>query len=137
MSEIVGWETEDVGADALLASNLPQNFAASVKGSLATGTSTLTINVLRNLRPDRFIIPAAAGPGVSISDIKIGTTTLNASSGDFPGEGFGPLAVGTSMRCTVTATPSLAIYVTLNNHSGAAITNFSVGVVGPSADPTV
>jgi hypothetical protein len=134
MTEIIGWDSE-VGADDLRADKLPQNFAATSLVTVAASASgqVLELSPLRVIRPDRIVCDRTQAASLTLDDVKIGTVSLNASTGKMPMDAFSPDAVDTSMRCTQTATPSLHIFFTVSNKTAAAITNVSIGVIGPSA----
>jgi hypothetical protein len=148
MQEIVGYEDivgEDDGNDVisgaqgqkLLAKNLPQSFVG-VPLTTITASSTgqsIAVPVLRNIRPDRLVIDRVQAASALVYDIRIGTVSLNASSNPVPGDMFAPDAVGTSIRCTETATPSVGITIIIGNRTATAITSISCGFIGPSTKP--
>ena len=142
MSEIIGWDigAEDIVGDdsgAVQAKNLPQNFAATpVHASLAAaGTVTLELTPLRVIRPDRIVFDRVKALSLVLTDVKIGTVSLNASTGACPADAFSPDAQGTAMRCPVQASPSLHIFFTITNPTAVAVTNISIGIIGPSLTP--
>lgn len=144
MTQIVGWDnygSSEVGADQLRdqngnqvdASTLPQNFAGTVPTNVAIGaTVQLELKPLRVIRPDRIMVGRVPAQAFNMSDITIGTTSLNASRGSIALDAFAPDAVNATMRCTVTASPNLSIYFTVTNISGAIVNNFCIGIIGPS-----
>lgn len=147
MPNIIGYEELDVGDDdtvvgaggrPLLAKNLPQSFAGMPLTTIAassTGTS-IALPVLRNLRPDRIVFDRVQAASALVYDVRIGTVSLNASSSPVPGDMFAPDAVGTSIRCVETATPSVGITLVIGNRTAVAITSMTAGVIGPSTKPS-
>ena len=152
MREIIGYD--DVGADIvgeddgvdtvsggdgrkLLARNLPQSFVGIPATDIAASTTgqAISVPVLRNIRPDRLVIDRVHAASVNVVDIKIGTVSLNASGNPVPGDMFAPDAVGTSIRATETATPSVGITLTIANRTAVAVSKFSAGFIGPSTKP--
>ena len=148
MGEIIGYEdivgddgdTDTIsgaGGKKLLARNLPQSFVGVPLTTIAassTGTN-IAVPVLRNLRPDRLVIDRVQAASALIYDIRIGTVSLNASANPVPGDMFSPDAVGTSIRCTETATPSVGITLVVGNRTATAITTMAAGFIGPSTKP--
>lgn len=142
MPQIVGYDDDyggsevagDVMPNGVPADSLPQNFAASVPQTVAAGASrvNLEIKLLRVLRPDRLVFDRVQAASLLVDDVKIGTTSLNASVGSIQADAFAPDANGTSMRATVTGSPMLSINVTVSNKTATAIPNCSVGAIGPS-----
>jgi hypothetical protein len=140
MAQIVGYDDNYGGGevagdmDQVDASKLPQNFAATVPQTLAASAVGVLIQLqpLRVIRPDRIVFDRVQAAAVLVNDIKIGTTSLNASNGSIPADAFAPDAQGTSMRATMTASQNLAIWFNVTNKTAAAITNFAIGVIGPS-----
>lgn len=149
MSEIVGWDdivgAEDgetdvvagVGGKLLDAKKLPQSFVGIPATTIAASATAqnIAVTVLRNIRPDRLVIDRAQALQVNVRDIRIGTVSLNASGNPVPGDMFAPDAVGTSIRATETATPSIGITLVIDNRTAGAIAGFSAGFVGPSTKP--
>lgn len=128
--------TDIVGADGDLEANkLPQNFAATPLFTVGASTSGVVAELtpLRVIRPDRIVIDRTQAASLTLDDVKIGTVSLNASTGKMPMDAFAPDAIGTDMRCPVTATPSLHIFFTVSNKTATAVQNCSIGIVGPSA----
>lgn len=143
--QIIGWNpygSNEVAGDVLRdgqgqlvdASQLPQNFAATEPFTLAASASKqlVKLNVLRVIRPDRIVFDRVQAASILVDNVTIGTTSLNASSGSAPADAWAPDAVGTSMRCTVTASPNLSINFQLSNKTAGALTNTSIVVIGPS-----
>lgn len=139
--DIVGDDDTDVvsgeGGRKLLAKNLPQSFVGIPTTTVAASTTgqSISVPVLRNIRPDRLVIDRVHAASTNVVDIKIGTVSLNASGNPVPGDMFAPDAVGTSIRATETATPSVGITLTVANRTAVAITGFSAGFIGPSTKP--
>lgn len=147
--DIIGYEDivgdDDGGIDTvsgnqgqkLLAKNLPQSFVGippTVIIASSTGQS-IAVPVLRNLRPDRLVLDRVQAASLLVYDIRIGTVSLNASANPVPGDMFSPDAVGTSMRCTETATPSVGITLILGNRTAVAVSPAVGGFIGPSTKP--
>lgn len=139
--EIVEGDDDDMVAGAngqqLLAKKLPQSFVGVPLTTIpasSTGVS-IAVPVLRNIRPDRWVFDRVQAASALVYDIKIGTVSLNASVNPVPGDMFAPDAVGTSMRSTETATPSVGITIVVGNRTATAITLFTAGVIGPSTKP--
>jgi hypothetical protein len=130
----LGYGTDEVGAD-VDANSCPVSVAGSaVTASLAAGASLAgTISVTRQIRPDRFVLNRVIAASLNFTALTVGTVALIASQGgEVDGDVFAPDAVGTALRATVSATPSLPINFTLRNKSAVAVTNISVSVIGPS-----
>lgn len=152
MPQIVGYE-DIVGADydptaedtvsgpggqRLQAKDLPQSFIGApltTIGASSTGVQ-IAVPVLRNIRPDRWVFDRVQAASALVYDVKIGTVSLNASANPAPADMWSPDAVGTSMRCTETATPSVGITLTIGNRTATAITSFAAGCIGPSTKPS-
>lgn len=133
--EITGWESTEGDDNTLLARNLPQNFAATVPTTIAASAVgvQLELTPLRVIRPDRIVVDRVQAQSLTLDDARIGTVSLNASTGKMPMDAFSPDAQGTSMRCTQTASPSLHLFFIVSNKTATAVPNFSVGIIGPSA----
>lgn len=149
MPDIVGYEdivgdddgdTQTVsgaGGAKLLARNLPQSFVGVPLTTIAASTTgqSIAVPVLRNVRPDRLVIDRVQAASLTVVDIRIGTVSLNASGNPVPADMFAPDAVGTSIRATETATPSVGLTLVIGNRTAGAITQFSAGFIGPSTKP--
>jgi hypothetical protein len=125
------------GGSRLLARNLPQSFVGvPVTNIPASSTGVnIAVPVLRNIRPDRLVLDRVQAASALIYDIRIGTVSLNASANPVPGDMFAPDAVGTSIRATETATPSVGITLVVGNRTATAITSMAAGFIGPSTKP--
>lgn len=132
-----GGEVAGVGGQKLMAKSLPQSFVGIPATTIAASTTgqQIVVPVLRNIRPDRLVIDRVHAASVNVVDIRIGTISLNASGNPVPGDMFAPDAVGTSIRATETATPSVGITLTVANRTASAIAGFSAGFIGPSTKP--
>ena len=145
MPQIVGYDDNygggEVAGDPMPGTNgqvdansLPQNFAATVPQSIAASAVRVQIELkpLRVIRPDRIVFDRVQAASLLLDDVKIGTTSLNASNGSIQADAFAPDAQGTSMRATMTASQNLSIYFVVTNKTAVAVNNVSVGVIGPS-----
>src|SRR6185295_11349113 len=133
-----GGEVSGAGGQRLLAKNLPQSFVGApltTIGASSTGTP-VAVPVLRNLRPDRFVLDRVQAASLLVYDIRIGTILLNASVNPVPGDMFAPDAVGTSICATETATLSVGISLVLGNRTATAVTSATAGFIGPSTSPS-
>ena len=112
---------DEVGAD-YDANALPGSFVGIPKTTIANGAANFLVEVpvLRNFRPDRLILSAAAQV-LDVYDIKIATTTLNVGKNPVPGNIFAPDSVNVKVRCQETATPALAIQLFVGNDTGAGV----------------
>lgn len=147
MGNIIGYEDLDVGDDdvvsgvggkKLLAKNLPQSFVGAPLTTITASSTgqSIAVPVLRNIRPDRIVLDRVQAASALVYDMRIGTVSLNASSSPVPGDMFAPDAVGTSIRCVETATPSVGITIVVGNRTAVAITSLTVGIIGPSTKPS-
>lgn len=144
--QIVGMDYDDYGPSETAgdympgsqvdAATLPMNFAASVPQTIAASAANVVLEVklLRVLRPDRIVFDRVQAASLLVNDVKIGTTSLNASNGAAQADVFAPDANGTAMRATVTGSPQLSIFVTVSNKTATAVANCTVTVIGPSMD---
>lgn len=131
--EVAGDSIRDMSGNQVDASTLPQNFAGTTPQTVAAGaTAVIQLKPLRVIRPDRIFIDRAKAASMVVRDVKIGTTSLNASEGVMPADAFSPDAVNATMRCTVTASPNLSIFFTVENVTVAAVDDFAIGIIGPS-----
>jgi len=134
---IIGYD-DIVGAEGdLEAKNLPQSFVGSPPTDIppsATGV-VIEVRVLRVFRPDRLVFDRTDAAKVNVRDVKIGTTSLNASNNPVPGDMFAPDATNAMLRQTETASPNLSINVTIGNRTTVAVTALNFGFIGPSASP--
>ncbi len=147
MPEIIGYDELDVGDDdtiqgaggrKLIARNLPQSFIGAPLTTITASSTgqSIAMPVLRNLRPDRIVLDRVQAASALVYDLRIGTISLNASSNPVPGDMFAPDAVGTSIRCVETATPSVGITIVVGNRTAVAITSLAIGIIGPSTKPS-
>ncbi len=144
--DIVGSDYDPNDANTMVGANgevlnaafLPQSFIGAPLTTIAassTGTS-IPVPVLRNIRPDRWFFDRVQAASALVYDVKIGTVSLNASTSPAPGDMYAPDAVGSNMRCTETATPSVGITLIIGNRTATAITAFTAGCIGPSTKPS-
>lgn len=131
---IVGWE--DVAGDDIVggeAAKLPQSIVGSVPVTVgASLPATISIPVQRNLRPDRIFIDRVQAASLLVTSFSIGTVNLFLSGGSVPADMFSPDAQGAQIRALETATPSVGITIGVLNKTAVAITNFAIGILGPS-----
>lgn len=142
MAQIIGDYGYQSGGDQIVgdagdlqAASLPLSFAGSVLATiLASAIAQLVpIQLLRTFRPDRFVVDRVQAASLSLADVKIGTVSLNASTGVVPLDAFAPDGTDIVLRPVVTGTPALAINCFITNRTAVAVTNFSIGAIGPSA----
>jgi hypothetical protein len=114
-----------VGEDDLMASfgedvtsdELPGGFAGLGTTAITAGSTTaITCSLNAYLRPDRLVLGAAAIVDlIRVSDIKVGTISLNVGTLGASANCFARDAVGTRLRAAVTASPSVPPVVTVFN----------------------
>ena len=143
MAQIIGDYGYQVGGDQIVggadhgfqAKDLPLSFAGSVLATIAASAvaQLVPIQLLRTFRPDRFVVDRVQAASLSLADVKIGTVSLNASTGVVPLDAFSPDGTDITLRPVVTGTPALAINCFITNRTAVAVTVFSIGAIGPSA----
>lgn len=112
------------------AQDLPIGFAGLTSSSLAAGgTVTTDCPIKTALRPDRLVLSAAA-QALDVNDIVIGTVRLNVGSQAVPGNCFSEQAIGTRLKCAVTASPSVFPQVQFTNPTAGAVV-IKGGFFGP------
>lgn len=113
---------DEMGAE-YQADTLPSSFAGIPKTTIANGAANFGVEckVLKNFRPDRLILSAAA-QALDVYDVKISTTSINVSPNPVPGNIFSPDSVNVRFRCEITATPALPVNLYVGNDTGAAVT---------------
>lgn len=112
-------------------SNLPRGFAGMTPTSITTG-STIDVNVPLNafMRIKRLLLNAAACVDLSyVSDIKVGTISLNIGTQPIPCVAFARDAVGCFIDAAVWASPSVYPVIKIYNNTGATVV-YSGGVIG-------
>jgi hypothetical protein len=105
-------------------------FAGLPRQSIAAaGSADLTINVSDPFRPDRIVLSTAA-QALDVTNVKIGTKSLNVTSNPISGNCFSEDAVGTGIQ-GYTAQPGVGFVISLTNNTAGAITTGG-GVFGPA-----
>lgn len=148
LDALANWGSPEVGSlgggGVELASALPKSFVGIPPTAVPFGGGAVEIqvDVQREMRPDRLVISDNLNNGGDpeyaerrVLDVKVGTVSLNASPNAVPAEVFGHLAVGTSIRATMTAVPSIGIQITVQNTSVDTAWTVRGGFFGPSAAP--
>jgi hypothetical protein len=112
--------------------NLQRVFAGLPSTSVgATSTGSANVVVSEPFRPDRLILGLAAqATGAFVTNIQIGTKSLNVSTNAVPGNCFAENAIGSHLE-GYTAQPGVGFVVGLSNTTGATIV-FTGGVFGPA-----
>lgn len=144
VSGIVGAAADDAGDPAAASSddarNLPQSFIGipyTAAPTLAGTRVSAKCQVYRDVRPDRLVLGDAALVDWMIRDVRVGTTSLNASTNQIPGRCFAPLSFGNRLRATVTASTSVGITIDCySNKPVATSSNLCGAFFGPSRFPT-
>lgn len=116
---------------------LPQSFVG-IPRTTSPGVGVrvpIQVEIYRDIRPDRLVIPTTTGQNWLVRDIRVGTISLNASIQPVPGECFAPLSFGGRLRATVTATPSVGIQIDVEA-TDAEAPDFIGAFFGPSRMPT-
>lgn len=96
--------------------SLPLGSATAVAAAAST---VLTINVQKPFQAERLILSSADLPGWVVTDVKIGTRSQFASSGDCPAEAFAANAVFAGFAMDP-ASPGILVEVFLRNDNTAA-----------------
>jgi len=111
---------------------LPKGFAGITPTSVAAGGAVgLPCPLTAFLKVRRLCLGGAACVDLSyVSDIKVGTISLNVGSQPVPCVAFARDAVGTSIDAAVWATPSVPPVVYVSNGTAAAIV-YAGGFFGP------
>jgi hypothetical protein len=141
---IVGAASDDASDPGAAANDdarsLPQSFVGlpyTAAAAVANARVTLNCKVFRDIRPDRFVTTPTAMNNWFIRDIRVGTTSLNASTNPIPARCFSFLSFGNRLRATVTATPSVGITIDAWSQVAASAENFLCGAFfGPSRFPS-
>lgn len=129
----MGGTTQIVGAEAV--QNTPQDIqrlAAGVPRTAiaAAASADLTVTVQEAFRPDRVVLSVAA-QALDVTNVKVGTKSLNVTSNPISGNCFSEQAIGTNL-CGYTAQPGVGFVISCTNNTAASITSGG-GVFGPSA----
>lgn len=96
------------------ARNLPQSFVGlpyTAAPALALTRVSIQCQIFRDVRPDRLVVGQGGLNDWMIRDVRVATTSLNASPNPIPGIAFANLSFGCRLRATVTATPSVGITI--------------------------
>lgn len=109
---------EDVASD-----DLPGGFAGLGTTAIVAGATTaITCSLNAYLRPDRLVLGAAAIVDLMrVSDIKVGTISLNVGTLGASANCFARDAIGTRLRAAVTASPSVPPVVTVFNGTAGTV----------------
>jgi len=124
---------ETVDPSKVSANDLPVGFAGLVVTSMATlTTNPIRVPISAYLRPDRLLLGQASCVAlVRVTDVKVGTISLNIGENPIPAEAFRYDAVGTRLRAAVTASPSVPPIVSIYNGTGGTIIAEG-GIFGPA-----
>lgn len=94
----------------------------------AAASADLQISVSETFRPDRIILSVAA-QALDVTNVKIGTKSLNVTSNPISGNCFAENAVGSFLQ-GYTAQPGVGFVISVTNNTVASITTGG-GVFGP------
>jgi len=110
-----------------------QRVAAGVprQSVAAAATADLQITVSEPFRPDRIVLSTAA-QALDVTNIKIGTKSLNVTSNPISGNCFSEQAINTFLQ-GYTAQPGVGFVISVQNNTGASITSGG-GVFGPAVN---
>jgi hypothetical protein len=97
----------------------------------AAASADLQITVSEPFRPDRIVLSTAA-QALDVSNIKIGTKSLNVTSNPISGNCFSEQAINTYLQ-GYTAQPGVGFVLSVTNNTGASITSGG-GVFGPAVN---
>lgn len=110
--------------------NLQRVCAGIPSSSLGAGLSTdVQVTVSEPFRPDKIIL-SVASQALNVTNIKIGTKSLNVTSNPISGNCFSEQAIGSHLE-GYTAQPGVGFVISLQNPTGGAIT-IGGGVFGPA-----
>lgn len=124
----------DLATDARV---LPQSFVGIPYTPFAAPGEQqyIQIDIQRDLRPDRMVLPFSAAENFLVRDVRVGTVSLNASLNPAVGNAWGPTVFGTRLRGQVTATPSVGISLSIERAPWALAEGsiiFAGAIFGPS-----
>lgn len=111
------------GALQYLIAGIPRQSVA------AAASADLQVTTSETFRPDRLILSTAA-QALDVTNIKIGTKTINVTSNPISGNCFSEQAVGSVIRGW-TAQSGVGFLISVTNNTVAAITSGG-GVFGPA-----
>lgn len=111
------------GALQYLIAGIPRQSVA------AAASADLQVTTSETFRPDRLILSVAA-QALDVTNIKIGTKTINVTSNPISGNCFSEQAVGSVIRGW-TAQSGVGFLISVTNNTVAAITSGG-GVFGPA-----
>lgn len=114
---------ENAGSLQRIAAGVPRQAVA------AAASADLQITVSEPFRPDRIVLSAAA-QALDVTNVKIGTKSLNVTSNPISGNCFAEDAVGTDLQ-GYTAQPGVGFVISVTNNTVASITTGG-GVFGPA-----
>lgn len=143
VSGIIGAANDDASDPASAsmddAKNLPQSFVGippTQPPTLAFQRVSINCRVFRDIRPDRLCVGFGGITDWFIRDVRVGTTSLNASTNPIPGICFANLSFGNRLRATVTASTSVGITIDAwTNVAAAAASPLCGAFFGPSRFP--
>jgi hypothetical protein len=123
--------TQIVGAEVLNTSGeLQRIFAGVPRQAVAAGASAdLQVTVSEPFRPDRIVLSTAA-QALDVTNVRIGTKSLNVTSNPLSGNCFSEQAVGTHLQ-GYTAQAGVGFVISVQNNTAGSITTGG-GVIGPA-----
>lgn len=140
-TQIVGYGNPQIVGNAQL-DQLPSKHVAQEGGNMqrivagvpsqavaAGATADLQITVSEPFRPDRIILSTAA-QALNVTNVKIGTKTLNVTSNPISGNCFAENAIGSFLQ-GYTAQPGVGFVISVSNPTAGSITTGG-GVFGPA-----
>jgi hypothetical protein len=130
MQQIVGAQGPAAQGVRQMGNNSLQRVMAGIPQTsiAAAGVNDATINVSDPFRPDRIILNTASW-ALNVTNVRIGTKSLNVSSSPLSGECFARDSVGGYLQ-GYTAQPGVGFVISFTNPTAGAIT-CAGGVIGP------
>lgn len=131
LSALSGGGWPGMGADDDGENALPRGMAGMTVTSVTTGsTTTSNCNLNAYMRIQRLVLNPAALVDLSyISDVKIGTISLNVGTQPIAAAAFARDAIGTGLEAAVWASPSVFPVVYIFNNTGGTVV-YSGGLFG-------
>jgi hypothetical protein len=125
-TQIVGAESVQTNAADI------QRLAAGVARAAIAAAASLdsVVTVQEAFRPDRIVLSVVA-QALDVTNVKVGTKSLNVTSNPISGNCFSEQAIGTNL-CGYTAQPGVGFIISFTNNTAASITTGG-GVFGPAA----
>lgn len=116
------------------ASDLPLQWCGTtaVASLAADGSTTFELSPnTKKMRSDRLVVDGSTLVGLMVTSIKIGDNEYITGGGVIPAKMLAHDAVGCAVRLPASFDNRTPLKVTVRNDSAAAITDISVGALGP------